>query len=166
MSDTYSNYKNTFIKLANLKIAHVPPKLKIEGNEFVVKPEFHITLLAAGKLAEIIDSNNVERLKLELIEEFYTFVDKFPLTRYELLDELRLVKVGDTKTIVVMAKLEGIDTLFDDLSKKHGVKLPVQPTHVTLYTLPTDTFGIRINSYEELQEISEPIEIPKLQKLL
>jgi hypothetical protein len=165
MSDTYSIYKNKSILLADLKIGNLPQTLKVGEDEFVVKPEFHITLLSSWGISKVIGSKNVE-LEPEAIEEFYKFVESFPLTRYKLSNELRFVNVNGNKTIVVMANLDGIDKLFDILSKKYGVKIPVQPTHVTLYTLPTDRIGIGINSYEELKKISEPIKIPELEKLL
>lgn len=65
-----------------------------------------------------------------------------------------------------MAALKGIDGLFDMLSQRHGVKIPVQPTHITLYTLPTETFGIPINSYERLEEISRPVDLPAIREVL
>lgn len=167
MSDLYNNFENKFITLPSLNIADLPQTWEFNGNEFVVKQEFHITLLNIDYIVEIIGSKNVENLKPEIADEFYKFVSKQPLTQYTLLNELRLVSVAeDNKTIVVMAKLEGIDKFFDNLSEKYGVALPVQPAHITLYTLPTDMFGIPINSYEELEKISEPIDIPELQELL
>lgn len=167
MSELYGKFKDLSITLINLKIDSLPERLEFEGDEFVVKPEFHISLINFDKVAKLIDSANAEKLKPEIAEEFYEFVKKRPLTQYALTDDLRLVRVADdNKTIVVMAKLEGIDQLFDILSKKYGMVLPVQPAHVTLYTLPTDTFGIPINSYEELARISRPVDMPELQTLL
>lgn len=162
MKDPYNNYQNRFISLANLNIGNLPKVLEFQGDKFVVKPEFHITLLAVEQIAKIIDSDNAENLKLAVVKEFYDFVNALPLTQYELSDDLRFVRVGANKTIVIIAKVKNIDRLFERLSKKYGVQLPVQPTHVTLYTLPTDTFGIPINSHEELKKISKPVEIPEL----
>lgn len=157
METVYHNNQNKFITLANLSVSNIPEKLKFRGDEFIVKSEFHITLLAVRQIAEIIDPANTEKLQLEIVQDFYQFVDVFPLTNYELQDEVRLVTVGNNKTIVKMAKLEGIEKLFNMLEKKYQKKLPVQPTHVTLYTLPTDTFGIPILSYEQLENISIPV---------
>lgn len=167
MSGPYNNFENRFITLADLKVADLPQTWEFDGDDFVVKPEFHITLLSVERIAKLIDSANAEKLKPEIAKEFYEFVKKRPLTQYTLTDDIRLVRASeDNKTVVVMAKLEGINELFDTLSKKYDTKLPVQPTHITLYTLPTDTFGIPINSYEELKKISEPVDVPKLRTLL
>ncbi len=166
MSDKYKNYDNKNITLANLKIVGLPDSLEIGEDKFVVKSEFHITLLGVKSIADSIDSNGTEKLQQEIVDEFYNFVSETPLTEYKLSDELRLVNVKGNKTVVVLASVRGIEKLFKRLSEKYGVQPPVQPTHITLYTLPTDTIGIPISSYDELKEISEPIELPGIQKLL
>lgn len=158
----YSNYKNQFITLANLKVESIPDSIEIEGQKFIVKSEFHITLLAVRRIAEIIDTHNAEKLQIEIVHFFNEFAEKSPLNTYELLHEIRLVTVGENMTVVVMAKLEGIERLFTALEEKYHVKLPVQPTHITLYTLPSDTFGIPILSYDELENISRPLEVTEL----
>ena len=163
---TYNNYENKFIQLADLKLENLPESIEFEGDLFIIKSEFHITLLSVENAAKIIDASNFEILKLEIVNDFHNFVKETPLVDYELLEELRLVNVEGNKTIIVMTKLHGIENLFNTLSQKYGAEIPVQPTHITLYTLPPDTFGIPINSYEELEKISKPIEIPKLKTLL
>lgn len=159
MKNVYLNYKNQFITLADLRVGNIPESLEFEGEKFIVKSEFHITLLAVKQIAEIIDQHNIEKLQSEIVQDFYAFVEEFPLTKYELLDDVRQVIVGDNKTIIVMAKLKGIEKLFEMLEKKYQKQLPVQPTHITLYTLPTDTFGIPILSYKELSEVSDSTDI-------
>lgn len=65
-----------------------------------------------------------------------------------------------------MAAMRGLRGLFGALSEKHGVAIPVQPAHATLYTLPNDQSGIPINSYEQLEEISTPVQVPEIQRVL
>lgn len=161
-SSLYYNYKNKFITLANLSIRDISESLELAGERFIVKSEFHITLLAVRQIAEIIDPQNVEKLQLEIVQDFYTFVEKNPLVDYELLSDVRLVTAGDNKTVIVMTKLKGIEDLFTLLEEKYRTALPAQPTHITLYTLPSDTFGIPILSYEELESISSSIDVPEL----
>lgn len=165
MSD-YINYKNYSITLGNLKLPDLPPELEVDGERFIVKKEFHITLLNLGHNAKIINPDNIDGLKAELIKSFYEFIDKQPLTDYELTNDLRLVNVDGNQTIVVLVKMPKIKELFAMLGQKYGVDLPVQPTHITLYTLPTDTIGIAINSYQMLEEISRPIDLPEIKKSL
>jgi len=166
MSSLYYNHKNRFITLTDLAVGDIPDRLDIRGEKFIIKPEFHITLVAVKYIAEIIDRNNTEKIQLEIVDEFYKFTEKFPLTEYKLLNDVRFVAIEDNKTIIIMVKLKGIESFFETLEKKYHKALPLQPTHITLYTLPTDTFGIPICSYEELKIISTPIIIPKLQALV
>lgn len=162
MNNFYHNHKDRFISLASLSVGDIPESLEFEGEKFIVRPELHITLLAVRYIAEIIDKDNAEKLQLEVVNEFYRFTKKFPLTDYKFLNDIRLVKAEDNKTIIVMVKLKNIEKLFETLEKKYRKALPMQPTHITLYTLPTDTVGIPIFSHEELQNISKPIIIPEL----
>lgn len=167
MPETYSNYQDRFITLPNLKLPVLPESLEVGGHKFIVKAEFHITLLAVERLAEIINRASLDKLQQEIVAEFNEFVKSTPLTEYELLpNDLRLVQVNGNKTIIVMAKMPRIQDLFDVLSKKYKTELPVQPTHITLYTLPDDTFGIPIFSYDDMEKISQPVELPQIQKLL
>jgi hypothetical protein len=162
LTDRYNNYQNRFIQLANLRIDNLPKKINIDDEEFVIKSEFHITVLAVEQIAQLINADFTEDLKLEIVDYFYNFVKSTPLTNYRLTNELRMVQDGSSKTIIVMAELDDIDMLFLELRNKYSVELPVQPTHITLYTLPSDTFGIPIFSYEELFEISKIINLPEL----
>lgn len=167
MKSPYNNHAGMSMTLRDLELPELPETLDTAEESFVRKPEFHITLLNFAHWADVIDKDRAEELKSQMVEEFYRFVGSQPLTDYELTGELRLVEAGeDNKTVVAMAAVRGIDKLFGALSAKIGSDIPVQPTHITLYTLPADQFGIAINSYEELAKISKPIELPAIQKVL
>lgn len=164
MREPYDFYENGFgyIRLENLKFSGLPEKIVVDGDELVVKAEFHISLVWAGRLSGMIDEKNKDKIKNEMIEEFEKFTENNSLENYELTGELRLVKKADRKTIIAMAKVPNLDIFFEKLSQKYGVELPVQPTHITLYTLPSDKIGIGILSNEELQRISRIIGIPDI----
>ncbi len=166
MSGSYINHKDYSIVLGNLRLPDLPKELEAGDDRFIIKEEFHVTLINLERNAKIVGHGDIQSQKAELINAFYDFVSKSPLTRYELTDDLRLVDVNGNKTIVILVKLEGINDFFAWLSKKYDMKLPIQPTHITLYTLPTDTFGIPIDSYQELAKISEPIDLPEIKKSL
>ncbi len=165
--EPYKNHAGMSMTLRDLELPELPETLEAAGESFVRKPEFHITLLNFAHWADATDKGRAGELRTQMVEEFYRFVGSQPLTDYELTGELRLVEAGeDNKTVVAMAAVRGIDELFGALSAKLGVDIPVQPTHITLYTLPADRFGIAINSYEELEKISQPIELPAIQEVL
>lgn len=162
-----NEYGDGYIQLINLNLEKLPKTLKVEENNMmIVKFEFHISLVWVGKLSKMVYPKNKDKIKKEMIAEFEKFTEEYSLENYKLTKELRLVKKGDRKTIIVMAKVPNLDIFFDKLSQKYDIKLPLQPTHITLYTLPTDKIGIGILSDEELQKYSKPINIPELQTLL
>lgn len=160
----YDLYEKGFgyIRLENLELGELPKDLAVDGDELVLKPEFHISLVWAGRLAEMIDIQNKDKIKIEIIQEFEKFTKEKSLVDYELTGELRLVEKGSQKTIIAMAKVMNLEAFFMRLNQKYGSKLPLQPAHITLYTLPTDKIGIGILSDEELQRISKVIEIPDI----
>lgn len=168
MKEPYDFYENGFgyIRFENLKLGGLPDSLTIEGCRLVVKSEFHISLVWVGRLAEMIDRQNKDKIKADMIEEFEKFTKKYSLENYKLTKKLRLVRRGDQKTVIIITKVPNLDIYFEKMSQKYGVQLPLQPTHITLYTLPTDKIGIGILSEEELNKLSAPIRIPKLQSLV
>lgn len=155
-----------YIRLEDLQLNKLPDRIKVDGDELVIKQEFHISLVWAGRLSEIVDKKDKEKIQKEMIEEFDNFTKKHSLKDYKLTKELRLVKREKRKSVIAMAEVPNISLFFERLSQKYGVDLPVQPTHITLYTLPTDKIGIGILSYGELDMYSELIDLPDLQSLL
>lgn len=155
-----------YIRLEDLKLGELPRSLKIDGSELVIKPEFHISLVWVGRLKEMVNEPDKERVKQKMIEEFEEFTKEYPMTDFILTKELRLVRKEDRKSIIAMAEVAGIDAFFERMALKYDVNLPVQPTHITLYTLPTDKIGIGILSYGELDAYTEIIDLPEIQGLL
>lgn len=164
----YDFYENGFgyIRLENLSLGKLPQKLEINGDELVLKPEFHISLVWAGRLSEIIDVQNKDKIKNEIIREFEKYTEEKSLADYKLTGELRLVEKDSQKTVIAMAKVANLEAFFMKLNQKYNTKLPLQPAHITLYTLPTDKIGIGILSEEELQKYSSTIDIPEIKSTL
>ncbi len=152
------NYKNGYISLPvdDQRLKQLPESFIVESEELMLRSDFHISIMAVKHLAPIIDSNNMEDVSQQLVQDFMEFSKNNDLVSYQFTNELRLVKKGDRTSIVVMVKLENIDKLFDFLRKKHSVDLPTQPTHITLYTLGSNR-GIGILSAQKLAEMSSII---------
>lgn len=168
MKPPYGFFENGFgyIRLENLQLDALPEGVVVEGDQFVIKPEFHISLVWVGKLKELVSDEDKGKIKTEMIDEFNKFSEEYSLKDFEIINELRLVKQGEQKSIIVRARVPNLENFFRRLSQKYGVEFPVQPAHITLYTLPTDKIGIGILSHEEMQEKSEPIDIPAIQSVL
>lgn len=164
----YNYFENGYgyIRLEDLKLGKLPNTIKVDGSELVVKLEFHISLVWVGKLKEMVGEPDKEKVKQEMVREFEEFIKEYPLDDYTFTKELRLVRFEGRKSVIAMAEVPNIDRFFERLSRKYDTNLPVQPTHITLYTLPTDKIGIGLLSYGELNSYSEPIDLPEIQDIL
>lgn len=158
MISTRHNYDDGYIGIVNIELDNLPPTFTIGEYELTLKSEFHISLVCVKKIAPLIDPENVSVIEAEIVEAFKEFIQSTPLTNYTLTDQFRLVRRDDRATLVVLAKVLGIEAFFAKLEEKYDKKLPVQVTHITLYTLQPET-AIGIISQEDLERLSEPADI-------
>jgi hypothetical protein len=156
----HHNYGFGSVSLANLQLDGLPEKIELEGNVLLRKSEFHITLVSAKKLAPIIDATKAKAIEKEIVQEFLQYIQREPLTRYSLLNTYRFVQRGERKTLVRMVEVPHLVDFFHRLEERYHTTLPLQPTHITLYTLPPDVIGIGLLSEEELNRDSRFISAP------
>lgn len=168
MNLPYDYFENGFgyIRLENLQLPKLPESIEVDGEKLVIKPEFHISLVWVGRLKDMVDEADKEKVKRGMIEEFENFVKEHPLDEYELTNDLRFVRQAEQKSVIVMADMPNLKLFFERLSHKYGVELPLQPAHITLYTLPSDKIGIGIFSQEELTDKTVPIDLPEIKSAL
>jgi hypothetical protein len=152
------NHNNGYIALVNIELGDLPQKLSVGEHELVLKSEFHISLVCTKKIAVLIDPTRVDEIRAEIVESFKQFIQTTPLTDYEITNEFRLVKRDERVTLVVLVAVPGIEDFFAKLEEKYDKKIPVQVTHITLYTLQPEV-GIGILSLEELERDSEPVNV-------
>lgn len=157
-------YGNGYIHLANFKINNLPPTLELNDVTLTLKSELHITLICAKKIASLIDESKADEVEQVILSTFINFVEKTPLTEYRPTKAFRFVERDEKKTVVVMVEIPGLNEFFDLLKDKYAKDLPLQPTHVTLYTLQPE-IGIGILSQEELERESKPVEVRELDSL-
>jgi hypothetical protein len=157
-------YGRGYIYLPVEGLTGLPETVEHDGIVLHKKSELHVSLVSIEKLTQkaLVDAATFEDGCLEL---FNRFVRTQPLDDIVLTGELRYATKRDKRSIVAMATVAGIDELFTDLSERSNADLPVQPTHVTLYTAQPD-MGISISSYDELDAISVPVEIAALNGLI
>jgi hypothetical protein len=153
MISEHHNYDNGYIGLVNIELDNLAKTIEVDEYELLIKSEFHVSLLCTKNIAPLIDDTNVDIIESELVEFFLDFIKTTPLDTYSATNEFRLVKNNDRVTLVGMVIVPGIEGLFTELSKKYGVSLPIQPTHITVYTLQPEK-GIGILSKEQLDEES------------
>lgn len=155
-------YDGGWITLPNLKLEGLPGSVEVNGNKLFLKSEFHITMICAKDIAKIISRPRTAETEKQIAREFVEFAKTYGLEKYILKNKFYLVKNGERETVIVLCEVSGLREFFDLLQRKFGVKLPLQPAHITLYTLQRDA-GIGILSHDELERIGEPVKLPSLQ---
>jgi hypothetical protein len=155
----HHEYNGDCIGLMNLDVPNLPETLEIEGYTLLRKPEFHITLMCPKKVAPLINPDDFEGTKAGLVAFFADYATRNDLTKYALRPEFRLIKRGEQVTVVVMADMPGLVGLFDALQAKFNITVPLQPAHITIYSLQYN-MGIGINSPQELQQMSHVVSLP------
>jgi hypothetical protein len=155
------NYSHGYITLQNLELAGLPDKINVAGQEFQLKDEFHLSLICVYEIANLIDPQRKQQIEKLIVREFANYIKNQPLDKFKLRGDYRFVQLDIRKTIIALADVEGLANFFKTLSQKFGKDLPVQPAHITLYTLQPNV-GIGILSHQELGSNSAPISLPDL----
>jgi hypothetical protein len=71
-------------------------------------------------------------------------------------DELRLVREGEERSLIVMVRVDGLGELYAELSGRLGAPVAPPPTHITLYTRPCGQ-AIGIHDETDLRKLTEPL---------
>ena len=141
-----------------LSDSSLPKELEIEGNVLSLKTEFHVTLVAMGKIIkkyEVTDPNFIEKV----IADFCQFVQENPVELIRYRDEYRFMAENERRTVVVMCDVSNLDKFFEQLNKKYSLGVECPPTHVTLYTLQPNV-GIFMVDSGDMQKLTKVITAP------
>ena len=163
-SEQYT-YGRGYIILSELNIDNIPESIHIEGLSLVKKSEFHITLVAANRLAKLINPEDSERVEIEITDKFKEFVKENPIENFELTHEFRLAQKGEKKTVVAMVGIENLTSFYDELRQSYGEEIPTQPAHITLYSLEPEE-GISLSSPADLDINTSVVDIPVLNDVI
>jgi hypothetical protein len=75
-------------------------------------------------------------------------------------EELRLVRRGEERTLVVMVRVDGLAELYRELSGRLGAPLAPPPAHITLYRRPGGE-SIGLHDETDLRELTRPLRPPE-----
>ncbi len=160
----HHKYWYGYIAYADIQLLGLPASINIKGEKLLKKNEFHISIINANGIAELINPKAVTKIEQEIIGEFKNFISENKLDKFRLLKKFRFVQKDIKKSVIVMCELSGAAEFFARLTEKYKKTIPLQPCHITLYTLQPEV-GIGILSDEELNEISVPVNIPELENI-
>jgi hypothetical protein len=169
-------YANGYISL-DVPLIALPPAIDLGGTHYLVKPEFHISLIATKKITPLLISRDgisesdaeakVANIACNIINDI-----KPKLTTIG--TELRIADQPERsrRTLVVMADVSGLDEVFARLNHELRINVPTQVAHITLYALYGLPIGItsqdelkektRLLTDEETDELQSQIDIQQL----
>jgi hypothetical protein len=137
--------------LVPLNLFGLPAEVDVLGERWAVKDEFHVTAAHAPHLAQRTG------LPLEHVaEELAAALEGRRAGPVRVSDELRLVRDGDERTLIVMASVDGLADLYVELSGRLGAPLAPPPAHITLYTRPGGE-GIGVHDETGLRELTRTL---------
>ena len=150
----------------------LPEEIELLGERWLRKQEFHVTAAHIETIAEF-DAEG-RGLEIEAASELARDAVTAAAWDYEvgpiaIGDDLRVVREGEARTIVVMVAAPDLERLHARLGEELGVTLPPPPFHTTIYTGPEDRHGIGLHTAQQLTELTEEItgaELAQLQDAL
>jgi uncharacterized glyoxalase superfamily protein PhnB len=154
--DPAYKYHEGYITLTLPPPPHLPSSLILGDRHYVVKPEFHTSIVAVKLLvADIIERDHISEDEAEkrASEVAIAAVNRTKPTFIGYLNDVRLADKdpGDRHTVVVMASVTGLVDVFAEINHELELSRPVQQAHATLYTAENrKTIGI--TSPAELSE--------------
>jgi hypothetical protein len=138
--------------LVPLNLFGVAEQLTALGLPWRRKSEFHVTAVDAGWLSEELD-----REPGEVWSATVAAIEGRRAGTVRLGSELRLAEEGEERTLLVMARVDGLGALYEELSRRLGAPLAPPPAHVTLYTRPEGK-AIGLHDERELRRLTRPLD--------
>lgn len=138
-------------------IGNLPQEISIQGEELHLKSSFQVSLLCVKDIVEKY-GESIENLEQKILEYFCKFTSGNDVSFLWYKGDFRLAQFEKRKSVIAMCEVSNLETFSKFLSVELGIEIPIQPTHVTLYTLQPDV-GIGLNSSFELETKSTPIQV-------
>jgi hypothetical protein len=134
--------------LVPINVFGLPDEVDVLGARWTVRDAFHVTAANAQALTRRTGAP-LERVWDELVAA----VEGRRAGPVRVSEELRLVREGEKRTLVVMASVDSLADLYVELSGRLGAPLAPPPAHVTLYTRPGGK-AIGLHDERDLRELT------------
>lgn len=168
MSHRYSLGAGGYVglPLPSEMFSRLPDSIIVEGVPFLKKDAFHVSLISLRDSGAPMFGTpvSIDSDAGRLSAVFDTYVTEHPIEFLRFLPDFRLAQKDDRTSVVVRCEVSNLEGLFATMQTVLGHPIPLQPTHVTIYT-KTPNGGIGINS-EEFMEALPRIELPEVAEVL
>jgi hypothetical protein len=157
-SDKYFFYHDTIC--TPVTFGDLPEEIVVENETFFKKSDFHISLVAMGK---IIEKNKITtpEFKESIVSDFCEFVAENPINLIGFKSEYRLASEKQLNSIVAMCDVSNLEEFFAHINEKYSLHLEVPPTHVTLYTSHRN-LGIFLTDASDIETMTKVVVVPEL----
>lgn len=136
------------------------PTIKIDGQAYIAKKEFHVSLLCAkdyvAKLAKRLGKSEDEALRV-LLDRTSLALGKYPLVLGPFLNVFLKAEKENRKSLVVRVKMNGLEKVLEFISKEISLPIEIPPTHITLYTLK-NRLSVPLNSHKDIVAYSKQLD--------
>ncbi|HSX42042.1 MAG TPA: hypothetical protein VLE93_01690 [Candidatus Saccharimonadales bacterium] len=138
------------------ELGSVAPSLEIDGETLLPKDRFHMSIFCVKKYAPLIAQQTGEseaEVEEQILEEAKRLIETKRVTVKGLREEFRLAEEDEKKTVVVMCDANGLEEFFEGMRKTFSIDIPLQPTHLTLYTRDGGV-GIGLTGNEDVEKLT------------
>jgi hypothetical protein len=120
--------------LVPLMLLGLPEAIHALNEDWALKDEFHVTAADTPWLAERAGVPREHAWR-----ELAAALEGRRAGPVRVGDELRLVRDRNERSLIVMARVDGLGELYAELAGRLGAPLAPPPAHITLYTRPGGT---------------------------
>ncbi len=146
--------------------ADLPATITIDEVEFRLKDEFHVTIINARGVANIIAENagaQPEAIEQEIRAILEEYLAHNPMQFICFRDDVRLAIKNDRKSLAIRCEISNLEPFFITLQNNFKQEIKLQPAHVSLYTMTGLAVGI--DSVEQIESY-ERVLLPEIVKTL
>lgn len=133
--------------------SRLPDKVEIGEKNLTKKESFHVSLVCVKEMTGYASEDAI-------LELFAEYVKDHPIEFVGFINGFHHATKGEDETVVVRCSVSQLEEFFERLNEPLHTNIPVQPTHVTLYTLVPGK-GIGITSEAAMQAYPK-IELPEI----
>lgn len=143
----------------------LPETIELEGEELNKKQEFHVTVANVRAMAQEIAEHDtdVESVEIAIQKLLTEYIQGNPISFEGFEEDLRLAITGDRKSIAARCRMSGVEGYFNLIEREYEKKFPLQPAHVSIYTV--NGMAVGINSNEQMESYTK-VTLPEVQKVL
>jgi hypothetical protein len=163
LDPSYSSGHSNFLMPIPM-VPGLPAKVVVQGQIYRASPELHCTLVSTKRAVSQLEERDSlpHKVAQSRVQDVVTAaINRVKPKFHGYLNELRLAHnlSAGKRSIVLMAQMDGLDAVFDEINQQLKLGQPTQPAHVTLFMEGNDfPFGVALNSQNDIDQFTVPLD--------